>query len=52
MPDSRWKDALWSLLDILSIRRITARVALSASLLGLAAPASSESGTQPRVPIT
>jgi hypothetical protein len=52
MPRSHWKDALWNLLDVLSLRRLTARVALSAGLIGLAGQAGSEAGAQPRVPVT
>jgi hypothetical protein len=39
MSDAKWKDVLWNLLDILPLRRITGRVALSAGLIGLAARA-------------
>ncbi|MFP5248101.1 MAG: hypothetical protein ACLGH0_15515 [Thermoanaerobaculia bacterium] len=52
MHGSRWKDALWNLLDVLALRRLTARVALSASLAGLATQAAPESSATPRVPIT
>ena len=37
MSESSWKNALWDFLDLLSLRRITTRVALSAGLIGLAA---------------
>jgi hypothetical protein len=52
MSDSHWKDALWNLLHALSLRRLTARVALSASLVGLATQSTAEAGAQPRVPVT
>ncbi|MEA2337926.1 MAG: hypothetical protein QOE82_1933 [Thermoanaerobaculia bacterium] len=51
MPDSRWNDVLWKLIDALSLRRATARVALSAGLLGLAAQSAPDAGAQPRVPV-
>jgi len=51
MADSRWKDALWKLLDVVALRRITARVALSAGLVGLATQGPSDSSVQPRVPV-
>ena len=52
MPSSRWKDALWNLLDALSLRRVTANVALSAGLIGLATQSAADAGSQPRVPVT
>jgi hypothetical protein len=52
MSDTKWKDALWNLLDILPLRRITGRIALSAGLLGLAAQSSPAGLTQARVPVS
>jgi hypothetical protein len=49
---ARWKDALANLADVLSLRRLTSRVALSAGLLSLAAHAAPEAAGQPRVPVT
>ena len=49
---ARWKDALANLADVLSLRRLTSRVALSAGLLSLAAHAAPEAAAQPRVPVT
>lgn len=43
MAGSRWSEAF---------RRLTARIALSAGLLGLAAQPSAEGGVRPRVPVT
>lgn len=50
MSDSKWKTALWNLTDTLLFRRITARVALSAGLIGLAAQAAP--GDVIRVPVS
>lgn len=50
MSDWKWKNALWNLTDTLLFRRITARVALSAGLLGLAAQ--SAPGDVIRVPVS
>src|SRR3954451_21075773 len=52
MSDAKWKDALWNLLDILPLRRITGRVALSAGLIGLAAQSSAAGMTDARVPVS
>ena len=52
MSDAKWKDALWNLLDILPLRRITGRVALSAGLIGLAAQASPAGMRDARVPVS
>jgi hypothetical protein len=52
MADAKWKDALWNLLDILPLRRITGRVALSAGLIGLAAQSSPAGMTDARVPVS
>jgi hypothetical protein len=52
MSDAKWKDALWNLLDILPLRRITGRVALSAGLIGLAAQSSPAGMTDARVPVS
>jgi hypothetical protein len=52
MSDAKWKDALWNLLDILPLRRITGRAALSAGLIGLAAQSSPAGITQARVPVS
>jgi len=52
MSDAKWKDALWNLLDILPLRRVTARIALSAGLIGLAAQSSPAGVTQARVPVS
>ena len=52
MADRKWKDALWNLLDIGPLRRITGRVALSAGLLGLAAQSSPAGVTETRVPVS
>jgi hypothetical protein len=52
MSDAKWKDALWNLLDILPLRRITGRVALSAGLIGLAAQSSPAGMTEARVPVS
>jgi hypothetical protein len=49
MPPSSWRGALSNLASLVSLRRVTARVALSAGLLGLATqPATA---LQPRVPM-
>jgi hypothetical protein len=52
MSDAKWKDALWNLLDILPLRRITGRVALSAGLIGLAAQSAPAGMTEARVPVS
>jgi hypothetical protein len=52
MSDAKWKDALWNLLDILPLRRITGRVALSAGLMGLAAQSSPAGIMEARVPVS
>ncbi|HEV7486734.1 MAG TPA: hypothetical protein VGQ65_13745 [Thermoanaerobaculia bacterium] len=52
MSDAKWKNALWNLLDILPLRRITGRVALSAGLIGLAAQSSPAGMTDARVPVS
>src|SRR4051812_5599154 len=52
MSDAKWKDALWNLLDILPLRRITGRVALSAGLIGLAAQSSPAGMMDARVPVS
>ncbi len=52
MPESRWKDALWKLLEVLPLQPITARVALSAGLFGLATQVAPDAAAQPRVPVS
>jgi hypothetical protein len=52
MSDAKWKDALWNLLDILPLRRITGQIALSAGLIGLAAQSSPAGITEARVPVS
>jgi hypothetical protein len=52
MSDARWKNALWNLLDILPLRRITARIALSAGLISLATQSSPGAAGQVRVPVS
>lgn len=52
MPRSNWKDALWKALDTLRLKRVTARVALSAGLIGLASQSAPGAMAQPRVPIS
>jgi hypothetical protein len=52
MSDATWKDALWNLIDRLPLRRLTGRIALSASLIGLAAQSSPAGVTQARVPVS
>lgn len=52
MAESRWKDALWRLAATGALRRLTARVALSAGLLGLATRGAAESEAGPRVPVS
>jgi hypothetical protein len=52
MPGPRWKAALSNLTEAVSLRRLTARVALSAGLLGIAMQPASDAGAQPRVPLT
>jgi len=52
MPDANSKDALWKALDTLRLKRLTARVALSAGLIGLAAQPASAATSQPRVPVS
>jgi len=52
MSDAKWKDALWNLLDILPLRRVTGRIALSAGLIGLAAQSSPAGMTDARVPVS
>lgn len=47
-----WKDALWNLLELLPLRRMTARIALSAGLIGLASQATPDAVGQPRVPVS
>lgn len=50
MPETRWKQALWDLLNVFSVRRATARIALSAGLLSLASSPAGGAEAQPRVP--
>jgi hypothetical protein len=52
MSDTKRKDALWNLLGYLHLRRITARITLSAGLIGLAAQSSPGTMTQTRVPVS
>lgn len=51
MADSKWKDALSHLLGAFPLRRITARVALSAGLLGLSAQSPADV-TRTRIPVS
>jgi hypothetical protein len=51
MTEARWKDALRYLLNRFPWRRLTTRVALSASLLGLA-QSTPDAAAQPRVPVS
>jgi hypothetical protein len=46
-----WKEKLWDLLDVFAMRRLTARIALSAGLLGLASSSTSDVSATPRVPV-
>jgi hypothetical protein len=52
MSDRQWKDALWNLLDVLRLRRITGRVALSAGLMGFATQSAPDAMAGPRVPVS
>lgn len=51
MSGSRWKKMVANFLDVVPIRRITGRVALSAGLLSLALQSAPDAAAQPRVPI-
>jgi hypothetical protein len=52
MSDAKWKDALWNLLYVLPLRRMTGRIALSAGLISLAAQSSPAGVAQARVPMS
>lgn len=52
MRDAKWKDALWKLLQSVTPRRIGARVALSAGLIGLAAQSAPSPGAAVRLPVS
>jgi len=52
MSDTTWRAALWNLLETLPLRRISARVALSAGLIGLSSQAAPDVAGQPRVPVS
>jgi hypothetical protein len=46
-----WKQALWRLLDSLAVGRLGRRIAIGATLIGLAATRGADAGTGPRVPV-
>ena len=52
MSDAKWKDTLRKVVDILPLRRMTGRIALSAGLIGLAAQSSPAAVTGARVPVS